>query len=281
MYYLPIIGSFLEATGTTIEKVLMKKRNLNYKNYTVFGFLSIVLIMLTFVFFVWKVDNNAYLPINIILFVFVIAAALGANLLSYFALKRESLGILEPIRLMQPLLTIFLAIIFFPSERTNPAVIILAFIASITLVLSHIKKHHLVYDRYIIAAVLGSFLFAVELVLSKPLLQYYNPFTFYFLRCLFVFLITLAIFKPKDNFDLKTNLTILFTAGIWIAYRIMLYYGYDLYGIVFTTIVFILTPIFIYFYARIFLKEKLTWRNIIATIIIIACVVFAIILQNK
>jgi drug/metabolite transporter (DMT)-like permease len=279
MFYIPIIGAFLEATGMTIEKLLLKKRSLNYKNYTVYGFLAIVIAMIPFIFFFWKIEPEAYLFKNIIILLFVIISALLANLLTYFALKRENLSIIEPIRLMQPILTILLAVLIFSSERTNPWTVILAIVASLTLVLSHIKKNHFTFDKYMVAAFLGSLFFAIELVASKAILPYYNPFTLYFIRCLVIFLITLSIFRPKNKINIKTRLVILLTAIIWIFYRIILYWGYEKIGVVLTTMLLVLTPVFVYIFARIFLKEKLTLRNIISAIIIIACVIGAMLIQ--
>jgi drug/metabolite transporter (DMT)-like permease len=280
MFYLPFIGSFLEAAGMTIEKIMLRKKSLNFKNYTVYGFLAITLIMLPFLFFFWNIKPEAYTIKNIFLMIFIIFSALAANLLTYYALKKEDLTAMEPIRLMQPLLTILLAVLIYSSERTNPLTIVLALAASLTLVLSHIKKHHLKYDKYILAALLGSLFFSIELVASKPLLQYYDSITFYFIRCLAILIITAIAFRPKLKIENKLKLTILLTSSMWIIYRIILYYGYNSMGIVFTTILFILTPVFTYLFAAIFLKEKITLRNIIATIIIIACVAGAILVQK-
>jgi drug/metabolite transporter (DMT)-like permease len=280
MIYIPIIGSILEAGGMIIEKKILRKKSVNYKNYTVFGFLAIVLIMIPFLYFFWNIKQPAFELKNLVLFFLVVISALIANLLTFYSLKRENLTELEPIRLMQPLFTILLAVLIFSSER-NWKIVILAIIASLTLIASHIKKSHWVYDKYIIAMLFGSLFFAIELVLSKFILEYYSSFTFYFLRCLIILLITLAIFKTNlKSIGKKNEIMIMIVGIMWIIYRILLYYGYEIYGLVFTTILFILTPVFIYTFARIFLKEKLKLRNIIATIIIIACVVAAIMLEN-
>ena len=66
---------------------------------------------------------------------------------------------------------------------------------------------------------------------------------------------------------------------IWVIYRVILYWGYLAYGVVFTTMLFILAPVFIYIFARIFLKEKIELRNIIAAMVIVICVILAIILK--
>ena len=286
MYYIPFIGAFLEGIGMIIEKKILKFRNINYKNYTVYGFLALVLIMIPLIFFFWNLEPEAYELKNIIIFAIVILFSILANLLIFYSLKRETLTEIEPIRLMQPLFTIVLAFIFsfifdgIYSNEQNFTILGLALVASISLVASHVKKHHLVYNKYIIAALIGSLFFAVELVVSKLILPYYSSLTFYFLRCLAVFLIALIIFRPKVEIQNKVKLMMLIGGAIWVAYRLILYWGYLALGIVFTTILFILGPIFIFVFARIFLKEKITIRHIISSIIIIACVVAAILIQN-
>lgn len=281
MFYTPILGAFLEATGMTVEKLMMRKKSLNYKNYTVYGFLAIVLVMLPFVFFFWEIKPEAYSLKNLLIFLLVIICSLLANLLTFFALKRENLTAMEPIRLMQPILTILLAVLIYSSERTHPLTVLLAIIASLSLVFSNVKKHHFSFDKYIIAAMLGSLFFAIELVISKSILSYYSSSTFYFMRCLLIFLITLALFKPTNKLPTKVKLVMLITGAIWIVYRIILYYGYSAYGIVFTTILFILTPVFVYIFSALFLKEKINIKHIISSIIIIACVAAAVFLQSK
>jgi len=69
---------------------------------------------------------------------------------------------------------------------------------------------------------------------------------------------------------------VLVTGAIWVLYRIMIYYGYLEIGIIFTTLMVMLGPIFIYLLAWKFLKEKLDWRNIVASIIIILSVLYVL-----
>lgn len=284
--YLPIIGSVIEAAGTILEKKILRKHKIDYKNYVVYGFLAIVLVMLPLIGFLWSVKPEAYSVKNMLIFAFVIFTSIIANLLTYYSLKRKNVTELEPIRLMQPLFTILLAFIFsfffvsYSGERKY-SVLALALIASLSLVASHVKKHHLILNKYIIAAILGSLFFAIELVASKAILAYYSSFTFYFLRCLLIFLITWAIYHPKlAPIKNKTKLLIFVVGILWVVYRVILYYGYLTLGIVFTTILFTFAPVLIFLFARIFLKEKITWRNIISAIIIVACVIAAIILEN-
>ncbi len=280
MVYLPIIGSIIEATGTILEKKVLRKHKIDYKNYAVYSFLAIVLVMLPLIGFLWKINSGAFSVKNLIIFAFVIITSIIANLFAFYSLKRKEVTELEPIRLMQPLFTILLAVLIYESER-KLTMVALALIASIALVAAHVKKHHLVFNKYIITALLGSLFFSIELVASKSILQYYSPFTFYFLRCLFVFIITWLMFQPKIvSIKNKTKLLIFVVAILWVFYRVILYYGYAAYGVVFTTILFILTPVFIFLFARIFLKEKIRLRHIISAVIIVVCVVVALILES-
>ncbi len=280
MIYLPIIGSVIEAAGTILEKKVLRKHKIDHKNYAVYSFLAIVIAMLPLVGFLWKIEPEAFSVKNLLMFAFVVITSIIANLFAFYSLKRKEITELEPIRLMQPLFTILLAVLIYESER-KLTIVALALIASIALVAAHVKKHHLSLNKYIIAALLGSLFFAIELSASKYILQYYSPFTFYFLRCLFIFIITWLMFQPKIvSIKNKTKLLIFIVAILWVFYRVILYYGYVMYGIVFTTILFILAPVFIFLFARVFLKEKIRLRHIISAVIIVVCVVAALILEN-
>ena len=278
MITLPIIGAVLEAAGTIIEKKVLKRKFMNFKNYTVFEFLSIVVLMLPIIYFSHYVSAEALTWKNIGIFAFVILVYVGANLSIFYSLKRENVTEFEPIWVMQPLFTILIAFFLYSDER-NWTYVILALIASVTLIVAHIKREHLVYDRYMIAALLGSFLFGLELAVSKSIINYYSPFMFYFIRCFFILVICALLFRPKyrDLFREKAVAWMVFAIGImWAVYRAIIYYGYEKLGVVFTTILFILSPVFMFAFAVVFLKEKPTKRQIISTIIILVCVALAV-----
>jgi len=184
--------------------------------------------------------------------------------------------------LLEPLFIILIGLIFsfifgeILYER-NIKIIIPAFIAASALIFSHLKKYHLEFNRYFISAILGSFFFALELVVSVLILDFYSPITFYFFRCASIFLISLAVFRPKfSGLDKKTYWMIFLVGAVWVLYRVIVYYGYLTYGIMFTTLIIMLGPVFIYVLANRFLKEKLNWKNIVSAIVIIACVLYAI-----
>ena len=124
---------------------------------------------------------------------------------------------------------------------------------------------------------LASFFFALELVISRLILDYYSPMSFYFLRCITILIIAFVIFRPKyRSFNKEAKFEILLVGIVWTIYRVVVYYGYLELGVIFTTLVIMLGPILIYFFAWKFLKEKVSWRNIVASIIILGCILYAL-----
>ena len=280
----PILGALALATGTIFEKIIIAKRKVDMKLYLTISFFLVSIFLLPFIYFFWKLTPEALEIKSILILIGVIICAIIGNLLFYYSIRWEKVTNTEPARMLEPLFTIFLAIIFsfiitsgiYDSDKK---ILIPAIIASLALVVSHIKKDHLVFNKYFIAAIFSSLAFAVELILSRLILDYYSPFTLYFFRCISIFIIGLSIFRPKFS-ELKkikanTKIMILATAIIWITYRAVVYYGYLNLGIVFTTLIIMLGPLFIYLFAFIFLKEKISLRNIIAGLIILGCVIYA------
>ena len=60
-------------------------------------------------------------------------------------------------------------------------------------------------------------------------------------------------------------------------YRIIVYYGYLNVGVIFTTLLLMLGPIFIYAMAYFILKEKISWRNVVAAIVIVGSIAYALV----
>jgi len=282
VYYLPVFGAVALAAGTIFERIVLKKRKIDIKTYQVASFLAIVISMLPVLYFFWRIDPGALELKNILIFVMVIAFSLLANFLVFYSLKGENVGNLEPARVLEPFFIILLALIFSffvdGVYARNPKVIVPAIIASLALIFSHIEKHHLKFNKYFVAAVFGSFFFALELVISRLILDFYSPVSFYFFRSTFIFLFSLIIFRPNfKEIDAKIGKIVFLTGIIWVVYRLIVYYGYLKIGVVFTTLLLMLGPIFIYLFAYLFLKEKVNWKNFLAAIIIVTSIIYVLV----
>ena len=283
---IPFTGAFFEALATIMEKKILRKKKIDYKEYNMIGFLSIIILLIPIIILLYylspsefaiKINQQAFTPLNIIILVGVIIFALIANLFTYYAMKWEKITELEPLRLLQPLFAIILALFLFVSERNiKPGIIIAGLIASFALIFSHIRKHHFELNKYAISAIMGSLLFAVELIISNEILSFYPPLVFYLIRCTGILLLSFIIYKPSlKTIDNVTWRKVFLISFIWIAYRLMLYSTYLSKGPITATLLFMLTPVFIYTLSYIYLRERLNWRNITASIIILICVAYA------
>ena len=276
-YYFPVLGALALAAGTILERLVLKKRKVDIKLYQVASFFAIVLVMIPFIYFFWHIDLEAFTANNILILFSVVVFSIIANLLVFYSIKWEKITNLEPAKVLEPLFVIILAIIFsFFAEglyERNIRIIAPALVAGLVLVLTHFKKDHLEFNRYFIAAIAGSFFFALELVISRLILDYYSPLSFYFLRSSSIFLISWLIFRPKINgLSRKVKWEIFITGAIWVAYRLLVYYGYLNIGVIFTTLLLMLAPVFVYAFAHFFLKEKMSWKNFVASIVIVGSV---------
>lgn len=281
MIYIPVLGALAYAGGTIFQKLVIKKDKINRILYQNAEFLAIIISMLPFIYFFWRLDSSALETKNVIIFALVIIFSFLANLFYFYAIKWEKVTHLEPVKISESFFVILLAIIFSfifgeGLYERNLSIIIPAIIASLALIFSHLKKHHLEFNKYFVAAIFGSFFFALELVLSRLILDSYSPLTFYFIRCIGILAIGLIAFKTKLNsLDGKLKLKILGIGFLWTIYRVIIYYGYVNLGVIYTTLSLMLSPLFIYLFAHKILKEKLEWRNIIAAVIIVASIIYA------
>ena len=72
MIYLPILGALALGVGNILEKIVLKRRKVNIKLYQTASFLAIILTMLPFVFFFWRMNTQALEISNILIFSLVI-----------------------------------------------------------------------------------------------------------------------------------------------------------------------------------------------------------------
>ncbi len=277
MIYLPIIGALAMSVKAILEKIGLRKRGIKPNHLIVALFFGAVVIMIPFLPFFAQISHQALELKNIWLLALIVFFAILANICYFYAMKREKLTNLEPVHLLQPLFVIVLASAFFASER-NPNVLIPAIIASIALLFSHVKKHHLEFNKYILIAILGSLFYAIETLFTKIILEFYSPLSLYFVRGFFVLLFVAVIFRPNllKEIKKKNRWIIVAISFLWVGFAVLSYYGFIQLGVVFTTLLLMLSPVFIYLFSWKFLKEKLDWRNIIAAIVIVASVLYAI-----
>jgi len=123
---------------------------------------------------------------------------------------------------------------------------------------------------------------AIEAIFDRQLLEVYSPSALYAVRTGLVFLSLWLVFRP--NFRRLTSqniLSIFILAIIATSYMTFMFSGFKDFGVVFTTLILTLTPILIYFFTVVFLKEKLRKRVVLAAAIILACIIYATLAVTK
>lgn len=270
-----IIGS----GNTVFEKYFFNKRKNKYLIFVPVMFVFAFLILM--VFFVPFVDHSiskdATNTIPLVLFFSMIAIASVRNMLYYYTFQREGLCEIEPFVVFIPLVTIVMASVIYPDERSHPLILILALISSLVLVLSHIKKKHLTFHRALIPMFGVILLSAAENMITKELLNNFSPVALYTIRSFFISIVLISFLKPKFKELTKGDVKNLFVISFsWVLVMIFYYYAYQKVGIIYTELIGSLGPVLIIMGSYLFLKDRsVTKRNVIALIIILACVIAA------
>ena len=277
----PIGAAILQAGSVTIDKLTLKIKNFNYKNYTVISF-PLIFIFTLIIFFIFRPPLTLELFKGIYLYLIIATIILGivTNIIFYKVLKSEHLGEIETITLLNRIPLIIFAGIFFASER-NYLNISLAILAALVLVWSHWEKHH-----FHVAKKTWPFLIWTLAVspfggiISKKLLEIWNPISLHLVTSgaeaiLFLIMFAGSIRKtPKETFPYLIATNILTTVA-WILY----FFSFQQSGIVFTVLVFSLQPFLVYLASLILLKEKAHKKKIIAFIVILASITVSQILK--
>ncbi len=272
---LPILAAVSRATEIIVDKEVLSRQKLNFKTYLLGGF-TFVLLIATVIGLTWgKVSPDFFKLPYLLAFLGIIATAVGWNSIFYRAIQKEKLSDAEPIILATPLMVILISAIFIPEER-KWSYIVLALIASLSVIASRFQRKHLHFNIYSLALIGYAILFGFEALFVKVVLANCNPFALYPLRVLFVMTILAAIFRPSFKGLSHKNWISLFVIGfIANAYHLLLYFSYAKYGISVTALFTVLEPILVYLASLMLFKEKFQLRNIIAAAIVLFCVIYA------
>jgi len=277
--------AFLNATGVVLNKIVLSRQKVGHRPFIVTLFFLLAFFTLLVYPFLGRIEGpvlSRYLGLLIL----VIVIASVYNVLYYHALEKEKLVEWELIVMFSPLVTILFASLFLQVER-NLHVIFAGLVASGALVLSHFRRHHLQFDIFQKGLFLYLFLYALEAVLIRILLNVYSPVALYFFRtagvflCLFLWYLFLAPRfhgEPPLTFHQWENKHfgwVALISALAVIQMVLIYYAYAGYGIVYTTTVLTFSPILTYLAGVVILKERIKKRMILVAAIILSCIVYA------
>lgn len=274
----PIIAALSQSAGVILDKIILTRRRVGINVYVPLLFIFLFLTTVILVPFLGKVSVEIWQIKNLMLFGAMILIALVWNFYYYRAIHEEKVQQFELILLFQPLLTILLASLFLKNER-NISLEIAAIVAAVALIISQIKKHHFALTQGSIDMIICVIFMSVELIIIEFLLPVINPVALYAIRTAIITIVFYFYWRPKLGQVSGQNAGLIFiTAILGSAQMISKFYGFQDYGVIYTSLILILAPLLIYIGSVAILHEKLRAQTAIAALVILGCIVYATVL---
>ncbi len=278
-----LLASLGFAGGVLIDKFELSKRHIKLSLYLPLLFLflcaltGILLLVLPIELFPAEALESTYLWA----FLLMLALAFGWNVFYYRALAKETVQEFDLLLLTEPLVTIVLASVFFSGER-HPIVLILALIAAICLIFTHMHRRKVRFDTYARGLMLSILLMSLEVLVIRVLLEVYHPISLYFIRTLLIFLGYALAYKPQfSSMKLRDVGGIFLTALFGVLQMVSRFFGYRDGGVVITTLILLLGPLIVEIISLSILKEKLNYKSGLAFAVIFLCVLYASIVAGS
>ena len=211
-------------------------------------------------------------PRYIGLFLIIVSFGLVYNYFLVRGFKRESLHEYELIDLLMPIFTVVLAAIAFVDER-EPVRIGLALLGASVFLITHWRRHQVVFkqaDRWLVYAV---FLMALERVLVKPILTIIDPIVLYTLRTGLISLILLFFFRPRlARIPAVEWLQLVINGLLGVTSMVLIWTSINQFGVVVTELYLLVTPIVLAIVSLFFFKERWTLLQVWSFVVILASI---------
>lgn len=266
---LAIIG---DAGNLLTDKYNFLRHKITPQQYNFGSFLFLALFSAISLF--WFFGENDFSLLAWLWLSAVIIVATIWNIGYARALSKENLEEFESFILFTPLFTTILARIFL--DEQNDKIFIASLIASLAFIFAHLKKNHLVLHRtqkYLIGVVL---LMSFESILIKPALNYFSPALLYTTRTFIIWLVFAFLYGAQAKNITKRSWQLLALSGAFGAmFKISQFAGFTNYGVIYTTLVLMLAPFIILLFDKLWLKEKLHLRQIVAIVVIAGAIIYA------
>lgn len=271
----PFIAAVSQAGGIIVDKIILSRRRMELRVYLPVLFLFLFLLTGLLMPFFGKISLDIFKPYYLIIFILMIVCALIWNVFYYKGAQAEKIHEFELIIMFQPLLTILLAAVLI-EKNTNIHILIAAIVASMTLIFSHIRKNHFEISAAGWGLILAVVFMSIEIILQKILLNVLSPVALYFIRTGIIFIFFIFFYRPRIRQVANNNaLLILATSSLGVIQMVTKFYGFEAYGVIYTSLILILAPILVYIISTIVLHERIKTRTIIAGLVILVCIIYA------
>jgi len=276
----PFLAVIFDAiTLIATKRVFVKFKDLDYKSFAWWLFFWIIIVGAALAPWLVSVSPVAAQPYYLWLLLALVFLAANYNLLYYFGLEYEKVCEIEPFLLFNPLVAIVIASLFYADERSWH-VYVAAVIASLALAWSHVDHRHLKLSPPLLAIVGFSLLHGLEAVVIKQLLVAYSPLALYLVRCVMTVLFLGIVAKGKvGRIRWREFPYFLLIALGAVATSVFVYSAYRTVGISLTMGALFLSPILVYLLSVVYLREKLNWKNLVSSLVIIGVVIWLAIVR--
>lgn len=281
---IPILSSIFGSIGGLSDKLNLNLHKTSGQTYATLLFVAMSLVA-TPLMFIFQ-TNNTVTPYTVLIVLAIVIGSALQNILFYTGLANKNLSSLEPIINMESLVIILIAFAVFPLERSS-AVLILGIISSLALLYSHIQKdkfrqYKLLIDKYTCLAFLAIIVAGFVHVGYKIALQFYSPVTLFFIRVIGVALLMLIVSKLKVKSVMKKQYVLLFlSASLYTVAGVLKNMAIIDIGISQTVLILMASPAIAYTGSVVLLKEKLQANRVVASIIIVSCVILSLLLTAR
>jgi len=277
---LPIIAVIASAIFVVISKTFFRRYGrLTSREFVWLQFVGIVGVLWLAAPFFTQLPTRELLVSSSVMMLGIVALAVVGNLLYYWGLEHEKISEIEPFLLFTPLVTILIASAFYANERIWP-VYVTAVIASIVLGWAHLKRKHLAFRLGLVVILVYALVNGFEVVITRHLLDIYNPFTLYLLRSTGILVLLSLVAAPKFGWLKLHHFAMMGILGaLAVGSVVATYAAFQLRGVSETIFVFTLGPVLVYLLSVVFLQERWQRKNIIASVIILALVAWVSLLK--
>lgn len=274
----PFVAALSQAAGIIVDKIILTRRRVEIHVFIPVLFLFLFLLTAILMPHLGKISKDIFKPYYLIIFFLMIATALIWNVFYYKGAQEEKVHEFELIIMFQPLLTILLAALLI-EKNTNIHIFIAAIVASLALIISHIRRNHFEISAAGRGLILAVIFMSIEIILQKILLDVFSPVALYFVRTGIIFVFFLFYYHPSFMKVSSGNLLfILLTSSLGVVQMITKFYGFESFGVIYTSLILILSPILVYIISTIILHERLKVRTVVSALVILGCIVYATLL---
>lgn len=282
---IPLLAAVAQAASLIDAKIGITKRHISLRDYIPGLFLFLTITALISLIKLGDVNYSIVSErANLLrLFLIILVAAIW-NVLFYKGVSKEKANTAEGIMVIMPLATIAISWLFIPENFSLPILVI--GVSATALVAWAYSAHGRLYkiDKYALMLAAAVVLIGFENVLVSQLLSSnaLSPASLYALRATVLFVLFYCIYRPRFSRVSKKHFSFLAISGVLGTTGMLLrFYGLKEAGVVATSLMLILSPIIVLYFARHFLHEKVKKQRVYAMAFVLVLIVMATILNYK